>query len=59
MAETRPLRVLLADDHIVVRTGLVSIIQARPDMTVVAEAVSGEQAIELYRRHRAWTASRR
>ena len=52
MAETRPLRVLLADDHIVVRTGLVSIIQARPDMTVVAEAVSGEQAIELYRRHR-------
>jgi two-component system, NarL family, response regulator len=52
MAETRPLRVLLADDHIVVRTGLVSIIQARPDMAVVAEAVSGEQAIELYRRHR-------
>lgn len=52
MAESRPIRVMLADDHIVVRTGLVSIIQARPDMTVVAEAVSGDQAIALYREHR-------
>jgi two-component system, NarL family, response regulator len=52
MAESRPIRLLLADDHIVVRTGLVSIIQSRPDMTVVAEAVSGAQAIELFRQHR-------
>jgi len=51
MSET-PIRLLLADDHIVVRTGLVSIIEARPDMKVVAEAVSGEQAVEMYRRHR-------
>jgi two-component system NarL family response regulator len=52
MVEARPVRVLLADDHIVVRMGLVSIIQSRPDMKVVAEAVSGDQAIELYRQHR-------
>ncbi len=52
MNETSPTRILLADDHIVVRTGLVSIINARPDMTVVAEAVSGDEAVELYRRHR-------
>jgi two-component system, NarL family, response regulator len=52
MAENRPIRILLADDHIVVRLGLVSIIHSKPDMRVVAEAVSGEQAIELYRQHR-------
>ncbi len=52
MAESRPIRILLADDHIVVRLGLVSIIHSKPDMRVVAEAVSGEQAIELYRLHR-------
>ena len=52
MPESSPLRLLLADDHIVVRTGLVSLIEARGDMTVVAQAMSGEQAVELYRAHR-------
>ena len=42
----RPLRVLLADDHVTVRQGLKLLIQAEPDMVVVAEASDGEAAIQ-------------
>ena len=44
--------VLVADDHFIVRSGLVAVIQAEPDMTVVAQAADGAQAVELYARHR-------
>jgi DNA-binding NarL/FixJ family response regulator len=47
-----PLRVMLVDDHYLVRVGLMSIIALESDMTVCAEASSGEQALELYRTHR-------
>jgi DNA-binding NarL/FixJ family response regulator len=47
-----PLRVMLVDDHYLVRVGLMSIIALESDMTVCAEASSGEQALELYRAHR-------
>lgn len=47
-----PLRVLVADDHFVVRSGLVALIQTEPGMTVVAQAADGAQAVELYRQHR-------
>jgi DNA-binding NarL/FixJ family response regulator len=50
MAE--PLRVMLVDDHYLVRVGLANIIALESDMTVCAEAASGEQALELYRTHR-------
>lgn len=40
-----PLRVLLADDHVVVRHGLKLLIDDQPDMTVIAEAGDGETAI--------------
>ena len=40
------------DDHLVVRVGLRSMIDTQPDMTVVAEAANGKEAIELYRQHR-------
>jgi CheY-like chemotaxis protein len=43
------IRVLLADDHHIVREGLRSIIDAQPDMHVVAEAPDGERALELVR----------
>lgn len=46
------LTVMLVDDHYLVRMGLASIIALEPDMTVVAEASTGEQAIALYRTHR-------
>ena len=41
----RRVRVLLADDHATVRYGLKLLIDAEPDMTVVAEAGDGEEAI--------------
>jgi DNA-binding NarL/FixJ family response regulator len=40
-------KILIADDHAVVRTGLVNILSAESDMQVVAEAASGLEAIEL------------
>ncbi len=45
---TSQLRILLADDHAVVREGLASMIERQPDMTVVAEATNGEEAVELH-----------
>jgi two-component system NarL family response regulator len=49
---TTPLRIMVVDDHYLVRMGLTSIIGVEPDMTVCAEASSGEQAQALFRSHR-------
>lgn len=46
------IRVLVADDHFIVRNGLVALIDAEPGMQVVAQAADGEQAVELHARHR-------
>ena len=46
------LRIMLVDDHYLVRVGLASIIALQPDMTVCAEASTGEQAIALFRAER-------
>lgn len=43
------IRILIAEDHLIARVGVASIINAQPDMTVVAEAVNGQQAVALYR----------
>ncbi len=43
---------MVIDDQAVVRQGLVSLIGTVPDMTVIAEGTNGQQAIELYRKHR-------
>lgn len=45
----KPIRVLIADDHVVVRTGLRSMIESEPDMEVVGEASNGTEALELYK----------
>ena len=37
-----PLRILLADDHVIVRHGLKLLIDSQPDMTVIAEAGDGD-----------------
>jgi two-component system, NarL family, response regulator NreC len=44
-------RILLADDHTLVRQGIRRILQSQPDLRVVAEAGSGSEAIELAREH--------
>ena len=51
MSKENPIRVLLADDHPVVREGLAAIINRQPDMLVIGEASNGRQAVELYRQH--------
>jgi len=48
---TDKLRIMLVDDHYLVRMGLASIIALEADMTVCAEAATGEQALALYRTH--------
>lgn len=51
MSETAPLRILIADDHPIVREGLAAILNRREDMTVVAEASNGREAVERYFEH--------
>lgn len=45
------IQVLVVEDHNVVREGIVSIIDRQADMTVVAEAKNGQQAVELHSEH--------
>jgi len=47
-----PIRVLLADDHTIVRNGVAQILKGQPDIEVVAEAADGVQAVALYREKR-------
>lgn len=42
------IRIMLADDHEVVRSGLVRMLESQPDIQIVGEAASGEQAYQLY-----------
>lgn len=51
MDEPQRIRVLTVDDHPLMRSGIVGVINAQPDMRVVAEATDGEEAISLYRQH--------
>ena len=45
------IRILVAEDHLVARVGVTTIVNMQPDMTIVAEAANGLQAVELYRKH--------
>jgi len=46
--EAARIRVLVVDDHPIMRIGIAAIIEATPDMTTVGQAGSGEEAIELF-----------
>jgi DNA-binding NarL/FixJ family response regulator len=46
------IRILIAEDHLIARVGVKTILNMQPDMTVVAEAANGAQAVELHRQHR-------
>lgn len=52
MSKEDRIRVLLADDHQVVRTGIRQFLESHTDIEVVAEADDGEQAIEMIRQQR-------
>src|ERR1700729_821017 len=52
MSGQHTIRVLTVDDHPLLRGGISGAIMAQPDMTVVAEATDGEEAVACFRTHR-------
>jgi len=50
--ESTLIRILIAEDHFIARAGVSAIVSAQQDMTVIAEATIGQQAVSLYREYR-------
>ena len=51
MNSSQSIRVMVVDDHQVVRQGLVALINTEPGLMTVAEASDGQQAVEMFRQH--------
>ena len=51
-ATSNPIRILLADDHPLLRDGVAGLVADQPDMELVAEASTGLEAIQQFRRYR-------
>jgi DNA-binding NarL/FixJ family response regulator len=51
LKNANPIRILVAEDHLIARVGVTTIVNLQSDMTVVAEAANGQRAVELYRQH--------
>ena len=51
IAPAAPARVMLVDDHALLRTGVANIINQEPDLHVVVEAANGLEAVEAFRQH--------
>src|SRR6266700_1669452 len=49
---TKKIKVLAVDDHPLLREGIAAVIEGEEDIELVAEAASGQEAIELFRVHR-------
>ena len=52
MAQTDKIRILTVDDHPMLREGVRAVVETQPDLTIVAEAESGEAAIKMFEHHR-------
>jgi len=48
---TKPIRILIADDHALLRDGVATLLSVEADMKLIAEASSGEEAVEQFRKH--------
>jgi DNA-binding NarL/FixJ family response regulator len=51
-AKKEPIRLLIADDHTVVREGLVALVKRKSDMVIVAGASNGREAVDLWKQYR-------
>lgn len=51
-SDRNPIRILAVDDHPLVRKGIAALVNAEPDMKLVAEASNGKEAIDAFRSHR-------
>jgi DNA-binding NarL/FixJ family response regulator len=51
-ADPNPIRILVADDHALLRHGIAAVLVNQPDMNLVAEASNGQEAIDQFRTHR-------
>jgi DNA-binding NarL/FixJ family response regulator len=52
VSQPMPIRILCADDHPLLREGIGALIGTQPDMSLVAEAASGREAVAQFRLHR-------
>src|ERR1700689_2037979 len=52
VSNVEKIKVMVVDDHPLMRVGVASIVNARSDMTVVAQAGTGEEAVTLFSKHR-------
>jgi DNA-binding NarL/FixJ family response regulator len=52
MAQSQKIRVIIAEDHPLMRLGVSAIVSAQPDMEMIAEAGSGKEMVSLFLKHR-------
>jgi DNA-binding NarL/FixJ family response regulator len=51
MQQSNMIRVLIADDHAIMRQGLAALLEQEPDLTVVAKASNGQEALTMFRQY--------
>jgi DNA-binding NarL/FixJ family response regulator len=51
-SDPKPIRILAVDDHPLIRQGIAGLVATQTDMTLIAEAANGREAIQQFHRHR-------